>query len=58
MRSWVKEQTHTNRDQAQPQGSGSVADGPRMSPAIQHRTATGTSQKAPKGSNVHIHFQL
>ena len=30
MRSWLKKQTHTNRDQAQRQDSGSVADGPRM----------------------------
>jgi hypothetical protein len=37
MRSWLKEQTQTNRDQAQRQESVSVADGPRMSPAIQHR---------------------
>ena len=29
MRSWLKKQTHTNRDQAQRQDSGSVADGPR-----------------------------
>jgi hypothetical protein len=30
VRSWLKKQTHTNRDQAQRQGSGSVADGPRI----------------------------
>jgi hypothetical protein len=42
LRSWLKEQTHTHRDQAQRQESGSVADGPRMSPAMQHRTAAGT----------------
>jgi hypothetical protein len=29
MRSWLKKQTHTNREQAQRQDSGSVADGPR-----------------------------
>jgi hypothetical protein len=29
MRSWFKKQTPTNRDQAQRQDSGSVADGPR-----------------------------
>ena len=46
MRSWLKEQTHTNRDQAQPQDSGSVADGLRMSPAMQHRTAAGTTTGA------------
>jgi hypothetical protein len=42
MRPWLKEQTHTNRDQAPRQDSGSVADRPRMSPAMQHRTAAGT----------------
>jgi hypothetical protein len=45
MRSWLKEHTPTNRDQAQPQDSGSVADGPRMSP-MHHRTATGTTTGA------------
>ena len=58
MRSWVKEQTHTNRERAQSQDRGSVADGPGMGPAMQHRTATDTSQNTPKGSFVHIHFQL
>ena len=48
MRSWLKKQTRTNRDQAQPQDSGSVADGPRMSPAMQ-RTAAGT---ATEGAQV------
>src|SRR6266436_3874133 len=48
MRSWLKEQAYKNRDQAQPEDSGSVADGPRMSPAMQDRTAAGT---APEGSN-------
>jgi hypothetical protein len=43
IRSWLKEQTHTHRDQAQPQNSGSVADGPRMSSAMQHRTAAVTA---------------
>jgi hypothetical protein len=33
--SWLKKQTHTNRDQAQRQDGDSVADGPRMSPANQ-----------------------
>ena len=42
MRAWLKEQIQTNRDQALRQDSGSVADGPRMRPAIQHRTAAGT----------------
>jgi nicotinamide riboside transporter PnuC len=40
MRSWLNEQTRTNRDQAQRQDDGSVADGPPMSPAM-HRTAAG-----------------
>jgi hypothetical protein len=39
MRPWLKKQPHANRDQAQRQDSGSVADGSRMSPAMQHRTA-------------------
>jgi hypothetical protein len=34
MRSWLREQTHTNRDQARRQD---------MSPAMQHRTAAGTA---------------
>jgi hypothetical protein len=51
MRSWLKKQTHTNRDQAQPQNSGSVADGPRMSPAMQHRTAAGTATEGAQVSN-------
>ena len=36
MRSWLKEQRQTKRDQVKRQESVSVADGPRMSPAIQH----------------------
>jgi hypothetical protein len=51
MRSWLKEQTHSNGDQAQPQDSGSVADGPRMSPAMQHRTAAGTATEGAQVSN-------
>ena len=39
IRPWLKEQTHSNRDQAQQQATGSVGDGPRMSSAMQHRTA-------------------
>src|ERR1700722_17296173 len=39
MRPWLKEQTHTHRDQAPRQDSGLVVDGARMSPAMQHRTA-------------------
>jgi hypothetical protein len=51
MRSWLKEQTHTNRDQAQPQDSGSVADGPRMRPGMQHRTAAETATEGAQVSN-------
>ena len=47
MRSWVKEQGNTKADHPLPQDRGLVADGPRISPAMQHRAATGTSQKAP-----------
>ena len=43
MRSWLREQTHTNRDQAGRQDSGSASDGRGMSPAMQHRTAVGTA---------------
>jgi hypothetical protein len=42
MRSWRREKTHSNRDPAQRQDSGSIADAHRMSPAMQHRTAAGT----------------
>jgi hypothetical protein len=51
VRSWLKEQPHKNRDQAQPQDSGSVADGPRMRPAMQHRTAAGTATEGTQVSN-------
>ena len=44
MRSWIKEQTQPHPTQAQ--DSGSVADGPRMSPVMHHRTATGTTAGA------------
>jgi hypothetical protein len=47
MRSWLKKQTHTNRDQ----DSGSVADGPRMSPAMPHRTAAVRAPEDAQGSN-------
>jgi hypothetical protein len=47
MRSWLKKQTHTNRDQ----DSGSVADGPRMSPAMPHRTAAVRAPEGAQGSN-------
>ena len=39
IRSWLREQTHTNRDQAEQQACGSVADGPRMISAMQQNTA-------------------
>jgi hypothetical protein len=42
MRPWLKEQIHRNRDQALRQDGGSGADGPRMSPTMQHRIAAGT----------------
>ena len=45
MRSWLKEHARTNRHQAQPQDSGSIADGPRMSP-MHHRPAAGTTTGA------------
>jgi hypothetical protein len=40
---------HTNRDQAQGQDSGLVADGRRVSPAVQHRTAAGTATESAQG---------
>jgi hypothetical protein len=43
MRSWLKEQAHTLRDRDQPQNIDSVADGPRMRPAMQRRTDAGTA---------------
>jgi hypothetical protein len=43
MRSWLREQTHTNGDQARQQDSSSASGGPRMSPAMQHRTTAGTA---------------
>jgi hypothetical protein len=49
MKPWLKEQTHTNRDQAQGQDSGVVADGRRVSPAMQHRTAAGTATESAEG---------
>jgi hypothetical protein len=47
MRSWLKEQTYTNRDQAQRQDCDSVADGPRM----QHPTAADTATDGAQFSN-------
>jgi len=46
VRSWLKEHTRAHRDQAQPQGSGSVADGPPKSSAMQHGTAVGKRPRA------------
>ena len=51
VRSWLKEQTHTNRDHAQRPDIDSVADGPRMSPAMQHRTDAGTATEGAQVSN-------
>ena len=51
MRSWLKKQTHTNRDQTQRQESGSVADGARLSPATPHRTAAVRAPEGIQGSN-------
>jgi hypothetical protein len=42
MRSWLKQQPHAYRDEEQRQNSRSVADGPGMSPAMQHRSTAGT----------------
>ena len=41
MRSWVKKQTHTNRDQAQQQDSDSVADNRRMELCLPDTDALG-----------------
>jgi hypothetical protein len=51
IRSWLKEQTHTHRDQAQRQDIDSVADGLRMSPAMQHSTDAGTATEGARVSN-------
>jgi hypothetical protein len=51
MRTWLKERTYANRDQAQQQNGDSVADGPRMSPAMQHRTAADTATEGAQFSN-------
>ena len=50
IRSWLKEQTHTNRDQPQRQVD-SVADGLRISPAMQHRTDAATATEGAQVSN-------
>jgi hypothetical protein len=41
MRSWLKKQSHTSRDQAQRQDSGSVADGPQMELRLPDTDAVG-----------------
>jgi hypothetical protein len=51
IRSWLKEQTHTNRDQAQRQDIDSVADGLRMTPAMQHTMDAGTATEGARVSN-------
>ena len=45
IRSWLKQQTHTNRDQAKGQ------DGLRMSLSMQHGTDAGTATGGPRVSN-------
>ena len=47
MRSWLKKQTHTHRDQAQRQDSGSVADGPRMELRLPDTDALGLQRLLP-----------
>jgi hypothetical protein len=42
LRSWLKQQTHTDRNQAQPHDTGSAAGGPGNSPAMSHRIAACT----------------
>jgi hypothetical protein len=51
MRSWLKEQRYTNRGQAQRQDGDSLADGPRMSPPLQHRIAADTAAEGAQFSN-------
>jgi hypothetical protein len=51
IRSWLKQQTHTNRDQAQGQDIDSLAGGLRTSPATQHSTDAGTATEGPRVSN-------
>ena len=51
IRSWLKQQTDTNRDQAKGQDIDSVADGLRMSPAMQHSTDAGTATEGHRVSN-------
>lgn len=51
MRSWLKKQTHTNRDRAQRQDGDSVANSTQMSPSMQHPTAVGTATEGAQVSN-------
>ena len=51
MRSWLKEQTYTNRDQARRQDCDSVAGGSRMSPAMQYRTTADTAAECAQFSS-------
>ena len=55
-----RKQTHTNRDQAQRQDSDSVANGPRMSAAMQHRTAAGIATEGAQVSkrNAVNHYPI
>jgi hypothetical protein len=62
MRSWLKEHTRTNRDQAQPRDSGSVADGSSDEPcyAVSHRYWYNHGRFAlranmPDGPPKHLH---
>ena len=60
IRSWLKEHTHTHRDQAQPQDIDSVAVRPRMSPAMQHHTHAGTATEGAQVStrNTENHYPI
>ena len=51
MRSWIKEQSQTHPTQAQPEDSGSVADGPRVSPVMRQRTVAGTATEGAQVSS-------
>ena len=51
MRSWLKKQTLTSRDQMQREDDGSVADSHRNSPGMHHRTAAGTPTGGAHVSN-------
>ena len=51
MRSWLKEQTYTNRPQPQRQDGDSVADGRGTSPAMQHPAAADAGTEGAQFSN-------